>query len=204
MTFSANTDVSPPFSPSALRAVQAISADAEHGVTVICGFPAAGKTTATRVLAGLVDAVVLDKDTFAPQLEESVMTRLTGHPYDRDSEIYRQVVAPHIYSALVQNAVRIARQVPVLVDAPFLGYITAAGEQNLRLSDYIRTIAGGDTVIRTVWVDTDPARIRERMTLRGAERDRPKLADWQTYRTSILDSGLAHTGPRVADYLVTN
>ncbi|MFE6925911.1 hypothetical protein ACFVAV_33210 [Nocardia sp. NPDC057663] len=91
-----------------------------------------------------------------------------------------------------------------MVDAPFLGYISAAGEQGQRLSEYIRTIAGGDTTIRTVWVGTDTTQLRERMAHRGAERDQPKLADWETYRTSVLDSGLARTGPRVVDYLVTN
>ena len=76
-----------------------------------------------------------------------------------------------------------------------------AGDRGQRLSDYIRTVAGGDAAIRTV--DTDTA-LRERMARCGAERDQPKLADWETYRTGVLDSGLAHPGPAVVDYLVTN
>ncbi|MEV0293118.1 hypothetical protein [Nocardia sp. NPDC050710] len=42
------------------------------------------------------------------------------------------------------------------------------------------------------------------MAHRGAERDQPKLADWETYRTGVLDSELAHNGPRVVDYLVSS
>ncbi|MFE3447063.1 AAA family ATPase [Nocardia sp. NPDC059180] len=204
MTAAGNPEPPQPFSPTAHQTLRDLAAHASSGVTIVCGFPAAGKTTATRLLAELVDPVVLDKDTFAPRLEESVMAELNGNPHDRDSDLYRRVVSPHLYAALVQQAVTIARRCPVVVDAPFLGYITAAGEQERRLSDYIRTIAGDDAVIRTVWVETDTTQIRERMALRGAERDRPKLADWQTYRANVLDSGLAHTGPRVTDYRVTN
>ncbi len=111
------------------------------------------------------------------------MAELTGNPHDRDSDLYRRVVSPHLYAALVGQAVTIARRCPVLVDAPFLSYITAASEQSQRLSDYIRTIADGETAIQTVWVSTDTTRIRERMALRDAERDRPKLDDWETYRS---------------------
>lgn len=204
MTAAANLEPPLPFSPTAQQALHDLAVQAGTGVTIVCGFPAAGKTTATRLLAELVDPIVLDKDTFAPRLEESVMAELTGNPYDRDSDLYRRVVSPHLYAALVQQAVTIARRCPVVVDAPFLGYISAAGEQGQRLSDYIRTISGGDTAIRTVWVGTDTTQLRERMAYRGAERDQPKLADWETYRASVLDSDLAHTGPRVVDYRVVN
>ncbi|WP_131816832.1 AAA family ATPase [Nocardia salmonicida] len=64
-------------------------------MTVLCGFPATGKTTAARLLADLVDLVVLDKDTFAPRLEESVMAELTGNPHD----LYRRVVSPPLRRA---------------------------------------------------------------------------------------------------------
>jgi hypothetical protein len=56
--------------------------------------PAAGKTTATQFLSGLIDSVVLDKDAFAPQLEEAVMSELTGDPHDRDSALYRREPQP--------------------------------------------------------------------------------------------------------------
>ena len=200
-----NSEPPLPFSPAAKQALHDLAIHAGTGVTIVCGFPAAGKTTATRLLAELVDPVVLDKDAFAPRLEESVMAELTGNPHDRDSDLYRRVVSPHLYAALVRQAVVIARRCPVVVDAPFLGYISAASGQRQRLSDYIRAVAGGDdTAIRTVWVGTDTTQLRKRMAHRGAERDQPKLADWETYRANVLDSDLAHTGPRVADYHVVN
>ncbi|WP_063036286.1 AAA family ATPase [Nocardia grenadensis] len=182
-----------------------LAAHASSGVTVVCGFPAAGKTTATRMLVELVDPIVFDKDTFVPHLEEAVMAELTGNPHDRDSDLYRRVVAPHVYAALVQQAVTVGRRCPVIVDAPFLGYIDSAGQLGLRLTDYFRTFADvGDVGIRTVWVGTDTAQIRKRMIQRGAAHDRPKLADWDAYRVNVLESGLAHTGPRVTDHLISN
>ncbi|WP_194290018.1 AAA family ATPase [Nocardia macrotermitis] len=36
---------------------------------VCCGFPASGKSTTARFLAELTDAVVLDKDRYADDLE---------------------------------------------------------------------------------------------------------------------------------------
>jgi hypothetical protein len=164
-----------------------------------------GDTAATQFLADLVNPVVLDKDTFAPRLEESVMTELNGNPFDRDSGLYRRVVAPHLYAALIQLAVTISARCPVLVDAPFIGYIQAAADTGVLLADYLRTVADSPGAeIRTVWVNTDTVRIRDRMIERGAERDQHKLADWDNYRTTVLDSGLAQAGPDVVDHVVTN
>lgn len=205
VTVSANAPRPLPFSSTALTSLQQLATLATSGVTIICGFPASGKTTATRFLADLVNPVVLDKDTFVPQLEESVMSELNGNPFDRDSDLYRRVVAPNIYAALLSHAVRIGGRCPVLVDAPFLGHVQAAADNGVLLTDHIRAATTAtDIEIRTVWVNTDTARIRDRMVDRGAERDQPKLMAWDDYRTAVLDSGLAQAGPAVADHVVVN
>ncbi|WP_170112346.1 AAA family ATPase [Nocardia fluminea] len=205
MTVSANAPRPLPFSSTALTSLQQLAKVATSGVTIICGFPAAGKTTAARFLADLVDPVVLDKDTFAPQLEESVMSELNGNPFDRDSDLYRRVVSPNIYAALLNHAVRVGARCPVLVDAPFLGHVQAAADNGVLLTDHIRAAtAASDVEIRTVWINTDTARIRDRMVGRGAERDQHKLMAWDGYRTAVLDSGLAQAGPAVADHVVAN
>ncbi|MGC4989960.1 AAA family ATPase [Nocardia salmonicida] len=193
------------FSTIGARELEQLATIHTDGVTVVCGFPAAGKSTATGVLSRLLNAVVLDKDRFAPRLEESVMAELTGNPYDRDSDLYRRLVSPHLYHALVQQAFTIAEQCPVVIDAPFLGYINTAAQQGIRLADYVRSIT--ETVgipIRTVWVSTDADRLRDRMQQRGAERDEPKLSDWTSYRDSVLRSGLAEAGPAVTDHVIVN
>ncbi|MFD6391190.1 AAA family ATPase [Nocardia sp. NPDC060259] len=193
------------FSPIGTLGLEQLATTIGGRVTIVCGFPASGKTTATSVLSRLLSAVVLDKDQFAPRLEESVMAELTGNPYDRDSELYRRVVSPHLYLALIQQAFTIAERCPVVVDAPFLGYIRTAAQRGIRLADYVRSVADtSDIAIRTVWVDTDTDRIRGRMQRRGAERDEPKLSDWNSYRNTVLHSDLADAGPAVTDHIIAN
>ncbi|QBS40409.1 AAA family ATPase [Nocardia sp. CS682] len=175
------------------------------GVTIICGFPASGKSSAARYLARHADAVILDKDAFAPALEESVMTELIGNPYDRDSETYMRVVNPHIYSALVTEALTIGQRIPVLVDAPFIGYIRTAAEKQISLADYVKSVSNfSPPSVQTVWVSAVPDRIRERMESRGAARDASKLADWATYKADVLDSGIEDSAKAVVDYVVYN
>lgn len=182
-----------------------ISVNIAEGVTIVCGFPASGKSTAARYLADLVNAVVVDKDAFAPDLEEAVMAELTGDPHDRDSDIYARVVNPHIYSSLIRQALLVGHHIPVIVDAPFIGYICESARQRISLADYIRVTATVSAPeIHTIWISADPSQIRERMTHRNFARDAGKLSDWDSYRSNVLDSNakdLAHT---VTDYVVIN
>ncbi|WP_433629082.1 AAA family ATPase [Nocardia sp. CA-120079] len=182
-----------------------IAASAKEGVTFICGFPASGKSTAARYLAQRTDAIILDKDTFAPDLEESVMAELSGNPHDRDSDVYMRVVNPHIYTALVTEALSVGQRTPVVVDAPFIGHVRAAARQKLSLAEYFKSIAPvSPPPVRTVWISADPDLIRERMARRGAPRDACKLADWYTYRAEVLDSGIEASAEAVVDYVVRN
>jgi predicted kinase len=187
------------------RHLDQISVNIAKGVTIVCGFPACGKSTAARYLAKLVDAVIVDKDAFAPDLEEAVMAELTGNPYDRDSDVYTRVVNPHIYSSFIQQALLVGHHIPVIVDAPFIGYIYDSARQRISLADYIRATAiVSAPQIQTIWISADSNQIHERMTRRNNARDAGKLSDWDTYRSKILDSNakdLAHT---VTDYVVIN
>ncbi|MFD6357248.1 AAA family ATPase [Nocardia tengchongensis] len=174
------------------------------GVVVVCGFPASGKTTAARFLAEQLDTIIFDKDGFAPKLEESVMAELTGNPHDRDSAMYRRVVGPYIYDALIANALMVGQRNVVVVDAPFLEFVGSALQSNVTLSEYLRSKVGFPVDVRTVWMSVDPKEIRERMIKRGAERDLPKLADWSAYRSEILDSGLRVEAEKVVDSFIVN
>jgi predicted kinase len=187
------------------RRLDQISANIGVGVTVVCGFPAAGKSTAARYLADLVDAVVVDKDAFAPDLQEAVMAELTGDPHDRDSDVYARVVNPHIYSSFIQQAILVGHRIPVIVDAPFIGYICDAAKQRISLADCIRATAIIPAPqIQTIWISADPNQIRERMTRRNSARDAGKLSDWDTYRSNVLDSNIKDLAHTVTDYVVIN
>lgn len=183
--------------------LETIAAAAQTGVTIICGFPASGKSSTARLLAELTDAVIFDKDGFAPSLEESVMAELTGDPYDRDSSTYHRIVNSHIYSALVGQALTTAQRTPVILDAPFLGHVRAAAAQGISLSVHIASSAVGSIPpIRAVWVSATAEQIRQRMTFRGAPRDAGKLASWNTYRSDVLERGTAEQAAAVVDYVV--
>ncbi|WP_330183824.1 ATP-binding protein [Nocardia sp. NBC_01503] len=178
--------------------------DLTTGVIVVCGFPAVGKSSGVRMLAADRDALVLDKDSFAPALEEAVMTELTGNPFDRDSAIYRRVVGPHIYDALVRNALAIGRHQIVVVDAPFIEYVMRARSESCSLAGYLCAKVDHPVSVRTVWMSASPEVIHTRIVRRGAERDRPKLADWAVYRSAVLDSGVDLAAQEVVDAVVVN
>ncbi|MEU2258400.1 AAA family ATPase [Nocardia xishanensis] len=167
--------------------------------------PSVGKSTAAGYLARVLGTSVLDKDRFAPLLEASVMARLTGDPYDRDSEVYRAVVAPGIYDGLIRTGLTLAPVFPVVLDAPFLSTIRDAAERGMRLSEHLRTYTElpESVPVVTVWLDLTATVIRSRMLERGAERDAPKLADWEAYRTGVLDSGVRDLAPALCDLVVT-
>jgi predicted kinase len=119
----------------AVETRRALDAEVERfssGMLVIWGFPASGKSTAARYLASRRKATLLDKDSFAPALENAVMHELTGNPHDRDSAMYRRVVGPNIYDALTRTALRVAHHGPVVVDGPFLEYIRVAAARTPR------------------------------------------------------------------------
>ncbi|PXX59646.1 AAA domain-containing protein [Nocardia tenerifensis] len=175
-------------------------------VLAICGFPASGKSVAARFVASIADVSVLDKDNFAPTLEQTVMTRLVGEPFDRDSEDYKTLVSPGIYEGMVGVGFTIARKHSIVLDAPFLSVIQQAAQANMPLSDYLRRLAGirVSTPVMTVWMDSSAAEIRSRMVARGEARDAAKLAEWDNYQSSVLDSGLRETARSVVDLVVPN
>ncbi|WP_280407480.1 AAA family ATPase [Nocardia brasiliensis] len=178
-------------------------ASADFGVTIVTGFPASGKSTTAQRLAAAVGALLIDKDSFAPDLEEAVMGELVGNPYDRDSETYMRVVNPHIYRAILHQALAAGHHTRVVVDAPFLGHVRAASEAGVSLASHVAAVTEMPAPpIRTVWIATSPDRIRERMTARGASRDLGKLADWSTYQSSVLENGTADAAKSAVDFII--
>ncbi|MFE3195036.1 AAA family ATPase [Nocardia sp. NPDC059240] len=186
-------------------ALDRLAVDACSGVTIIGGFPASGKSTASAHLAAVVNAIILDKDTFAAGLEAAVMAELTGNPYDRDSDTYARVVKPHIYAAVIHQALLAGQRVPVIVDAPFIGQIRSAAQERLSLADYLtRTERIAVPAVRTIWISAPPNQIHDRMTTRNEPRDAPKLCDWDAYRSEVLDSGVDAQARSVVDHVIEN
>ncbi|MEU0506011.1 ATP-binding protein [Nocardia sp. NPDC005998] len=185
---------------------RAVATAAGRGVLVVCGFPGSGKSTAAAYLAARLHASVLDKDSFAPRLEQDVMRALGGDPFDRDSDVYRSVVSPGIYDGLVRTGFGIGVRHPVVLDAPFLSVIRRSADTGVSLAQHLRMTASASEslAVHTVWMDSSAAQIRERMIARGAERDTPKLADWEGYWSTVLDSDLREIAHAVVDVVINN
>ncbi len=183
---------------------EAVAGLRECGAVVVAGFPASGKSTAAAYLAGVLRAPVLDKDRFTPLLEESVMHQLTGDRHDRDSDTYRTLVGPGIYDGLIRTGLTVAATHPVVLDAPFLSTIRQAAAAGMMLSDHLRAYTGlAESVpLVTMWLDSAAPVIRARMIARGAERDTPKLADWEIYRKDVLDSGVRDLAHNFCDFVI--
>lgn len=174
------------------------------GAVVVCGFPASGKSTAANYLARVLDTAVLDKDRFAPLLEETVMGTVTGDRFDRDSDTYRTLVAPGIYDGLIRTGLTLASAFPIVLDAPFLSTIRDAAARGMQLGHHLRAYTGVAEAVPvvTLWLDTSPAVIRSRMLVRCAQRDAPKLADWDAYHASVLDSGVRELAHTLCDHVI--
>ncbi|MFI9507909.1 AAA family ATPase [Nocardia sp. NPDC052566] len=159
------------FPQSVLAALDAVAKTlTSTGVIVMCGFPASGKSTAAAWIASQVGASVLDKDRYAPRLEQDVMRRLTGDPHDRDSDLYRSVISPGIYDGLIRTGLGIAGRHRVVLDAPFLSVIRQAAVAGRSLAHHMRAVAHApdSLVVQAIWMDSPTSRIRERMIARGA------------------------------------
>ncbi|MFX0578863.1 AAA family ATPase [Nocardia nepalensis] len=194
--------------PESVKAAlnRTVETSAGRGVVVVCGFPGSGKSTAAAYLAVRSHASVLDKDSFAPRLEQDVMRALGGDPFDRDSDVYRSVVSPGIYDGLVRTGLGIGIRHPVVLDAPFLSVIRQAADIGVSLAQHLRMKVSvpESLTVQTIWIDSSAAQIRERMIARGAERDAPKLADWDSYRSKVLDSDLREIAHTVVDVVTNN
>lgn len=170
------------------------------------GSPRPGKSSAARFLAARTSAIVLDKDQLAPALEESVMDRLTGDPFDRDSSTYQQFLAPGIYDSLIRTGFHVAQRHPVILDAPFLSTLRAAADAGQSLGSFLRDHAGAEASVPvvTIWIDSSAEQIKRRMITRNSARDAPKLTDWHGYQSGVLDSGIRELARNVCDLVIDN
>jgi predicted kinase len=164
---------------------------------VVAGAPGAGKSTVADLLIARLPGPValLDKDTMYGGFVAAMLDRADRPHGEREGSWYDEYIKVHEYRGMAAVAAEVrAKGCPVLLSGPFTGQIHDAA----RWAAFVTELGGED--VHLIWVRSDPAILRGRLTARGLTRDNEKLRRFPEFLASMR---LGHP-PAVPHFEVDN
>jgi predicted kinase len=153
-----------------------VTAEGGLPVVLLTGAPATGKSTLGRLLAGRLQAALLDQDVATKPLVD-VVRRMVGID-DLDDPVLANLTRAARYEVLADLAVdNLSAGVPVVLVAP---YTTERADPHAWTALRARLVAAGGAPV-LVWLSLEPQEIVRRLRGRAAARDQGKLLDESRY-----------------------
>jgi DNA-binding transcriptional regulator YhcF (GntR family)/predicted kinase len=149
---------------------------------LIGGYAGSGKSELGRMIVRETGWGMFDKDTTTRAVVEAALEALGLPGSDRESVTYLDIIRPAEYTALMSAMVEnVACGASVILAAPFLRELsdrTWLDQAKAQCDDL-------GAQLNVVWVVCDADSMRGYIKHRDARRDDWKLANWDTYLSSI-------------------